>query len=528
MNSSNDKKRKAILTVLGIFIISLVVIGISYAWWIFTRHQEGENVVNLACLNVTFTGRNDITLDEAYPLEDNELEYFLANQVPYHFIITNNCNELTNVTVNLESLNVTQNTQLEDSYIDTILYKEDYHKKLNKSPKLTGNTLNDENKVISDARHAYGLYSFTLKAQETQEFNLQIYLDKDTPMTDEIMNASWQGKITISNSLKEDKFQYAGTLRYIRFANEKNGMWNYQEQLTKIVIEDNLNVKTAPAGGNVYGPFDESSLKNNSVQSYVVCEANDTNCIGYLQGDGGVKTGTDSSSIFYGFENVITIDGLENLDTSMAQKLDFLFSGMESLQTIDLSKLDTSNVTSMSQLLYNCKSITKLNLNGFDTSNVIDMSGIFSGMSSLQSLDLRPLDTSNVTNMGTMFYKMTNLQSIDLSSLDTSHVTDMRWMFQECEKLTEIDLSNFDTSSVIIMTNMFKAMSNLKELDLSNFDTSSVNDFNFMFLNLKSLQKLTFGPKFIHKSGASTNGMYIGCLSQDRPSDSSWQGVSFD
>ena len=48
-----------------------------------------------------------------------------------------------------------------------------------------------------------------------------------------------------------------------------------------------------------------------------------------------------------------------------------------------------------------------------------------------------------------------------------------------------------------------------------------------MFNYASGLKTITVGSKFIHKSGASTVGMFNGCPSTDRPTDSSWQGVSF-
>ena len=74
---------------------------------------------------------------------------------------------------------------------------------------------------------------------------------------------------------------------------------------------------------------------------------------------------------------------------------------------------------------------------------------------------------------------------------------------------------------------MFFNCSNLQELDLSDWDTSSVSDMAEIFGNTSNLQSITFGSNFVHKQGAITTGMFNGCLSQNRPSDESWQDVSF-
>ena len=202
-----DRKDKELILifvmVLGICLISL---GITYAYWILTRQQTGENVVNTACLKINFTGENDITLDKAYPMKPEELENFLSKATPYHFTIENTCDDLANATINLESLNAGAEKQLQDEYIDAILYETDYHNNLNSEKKLNESMYNDENKVISNSLHAYQLYNFVLQKGETKSFNLLLYMDPNTPMETANMNASWKGKITLSAGYKEEKF----------------------------------------------------------------------------------------------------------------------------------------------------------------------------------------------------------------------------------------------------------------------------------------------------------------------------------
>ncbi|EOS7756772.1 BspA family leucine-rich repeat surface protein [Enterococcus hirae] len=68
-----------------------------------------------------------------------------------------------------------------------------------------------------------------------------------------------------------------------------------------------------------------------------------------------------------------------------------------------LSQLDTSKVKNMSWMFCGLSSVTSLDVSGFDTSNVKDMSNMFRNMSSVTSLDVSSFDTSKVTDMGNMF-----------------------------------------------------------------------------------------------------------------------------
>ncbi|EOA3385488.1 immunoglobulin-like domain-containing protein [Enterococcus hirae] len=145
-------------------------------------------------------------------------------------------------------------------------------------------------------------------------------------------------------------------------------------------------------------------------------------------------------------------------------------------------------------------------LSQLDTSNVTDMSYMFFGMSSVTSLDVSSFDTSNVTTMSYMFYGMSSVTGLDVSSFDTSNVTTMSYMFYGMSSVTGLDVSNFDTSNVTTMGYMFKGMGSVTSLDLSNFDTSNVTDMTDMFFGT-SLKKLILGDtfKFVAGKGALTS-----------------------
>ncbi len=460
-------------------------------------------------------------------MNEEQLESFLSSATPYHFTIHNECNDLASASINLESLTVSGKA-LEDEYIDAILYKDDYNTNLNTNKKLTGNTPNDENKVISDAKHAYSLYNFTLKANEERDFNLLLYMDPDTPMVDANMNASWKGKITLSTEYQEENT----TIRKISYSNysstDTNGMWGYKDKLTKIVIENKKSVKTAEDGGKVYGPFDESADGYGGVQSYVVCDNEETNCTGYLQGTNGIKGNEDSSYLFADFTNVTNIDGLENIDTSNVKNISYMFTNMASLQEIDLSTWNTSKLTNMSALFSGNINLKMLNLSNWDLSNVNNFFGWFFSIPNEGIIDMSnsifPENSSSLFSGGPGFKG----KNIILKNVDTSQVTNMYSMFAVASNLQELDLSSFDTSNVINMQFMFSNLSNIQELDLSSFDTSHVTNMNGMFNETTSLQSITFGPKFVHKSEATTTNMFKNCAAPERPTGDTWTDVSFD
>ena len=81
-----------------------------------------------------------------------------------------------------------------------------------------------------------------------------------------------------------------------------------------------------------------------------------------------------------------------------------MFSGFESLVSIDASHFNTSNVTNMAGMFSGCKQLTSLNLGSFNTGNVEDMSHMFNQCINLVTIYVSSLwGTANVTSSDDMF-----------------------------------------------------------------------------------------------------------------------------
>ena len=61
---------------------------------------------------------------------------------------------------------------------------------------------------------------------------------------------------------------------------------------------------------------------------------------------------------------------------------------------------------------------------------ITNASSMFSGCDSLKSINLSSFNTSKTTNMGNMFDGCSSLTNINLSSFNTSKVTDMQFFIQ--------------------------------------------------------------------------------------------------
>ena len=120
-------------------------------------------------------------------------------------------------------------------------------------------------------------------------------------------------------------------------------------------------------------------------------------------------------------------------------------------------------------------STVEASFKGSNTTNVTNISFMFYGIKSLISLDLSNFNTSNVTDMGNMFNGCSGLTSLNLSNFNTSNVTDMVGMFIYCNGLTSLDLSGWDTSKVTSTNGMFEGCKSLNTIRMKGCSEATVN-----------------------------------------------------
>ena len=199
---------------------------------------------------------------------------------------------------------------------------------------------------------------------------------------------------------------------------------------------------------------------------------------------------TTTEGWFYHLSALTTIEGIENLNTSVVTDMSVMFWGCSRLISLNLSNFNTSKVTNMRGMFHGCSRLLELNVSNFNTSKVTNMSEIFEGCSGLKELNISNFNTSKVTNMKNMFSRCSGLKELNVSNFNTSKVTDMSGMFSDCSGLTELNVSNFNTSAVRPMYAMFSGCSGLKELNVSNFNTSAVGDMRYMFSDCSGLKTI--------------------------------------
>ena len=154
---------------------------------------------------------------------------------------------------------------------------------------------------------------------------------------------------------------------------EITGTWG----TSPYTFDENTGVLTIGAGelsGYKESPWNSKKVDAKSIKKIVL--------------SGKVVAPEDSRRLFsYSYlTNVTEIEGLSQLDTSNVTNMEYMFHGMRSVTSLDVSGFDTSNVTNMDAMFYSMSNVTSLDVSGFDTSKVTEMAFMFDSMSRLTSL----------------------------------------------------------------------------------------------------------------------------------------------
>ena len=104
-----------------------------------------------------------------------------------------------------------------------------------------------------------------------------------------------------------------------------------------------------------------------------------------------------------------------------------------------------------------CKNLVTIEgIGNLNTSETVDMGSMFSGCSSLVSLDVTGFDTSAVQDFGSMFAGCTSLEALDVSGFRTTRSNTFAKMFYNCSKLAgTLDVTRFSCARLKSMADMF-------------------------------------------------------------------------
>jgi len=226
----NNKKKVLILSVIGVLLIG---IAISFAYWQVTLQQESTNVVTSECFQINFTDGNGISINDAYPMSEEEG----LKLTPYHFTITNICNSRASYQINLETL-APSGKKLPEKYLKANLMEDD-------TSMVTTKLFNEieVEPTIEGAVKAYRLLSGILNPEEEKSFSLRIWMHEEVTTSDvDSMEATYEGKVSIITSYyKQPTIALGG--KEIPVVSSGNGLYEVSHKDAEITYTEDTELQ---------------------------------------------------------------------------------------------------------------------------------------------------------------------------------------------------------------------------------------------------------------------------------------------
>ena len=178
-----NKKKKVLLVC--IFLVGiLLVVGLSYAYWLLYLSQTSSNKISTSCFSLSLTNeKNNISLEYAYPILDEEGKKL----TPYSFTITNTCDLFADYTINLEIL---KDSTMPIKYINALMNNESIVKL---------SELEDTKTTIEGAISSKILAKGSLGSGDSMDYNLRLWMAEDVSIDDkDSMNTIFLSQVTLS------------------------------------------------------------------------------------------------------------------------------------------------------------------------------------------------------------------------------------------------------------------------------------------------------------------------------------------
>ena len=190
---------------------------------------------------------------------------------------------------------------------------------------------------------------------------------------------------------------------------------------------------------------------------------------------------TDASATpFHELDHVTHIEGMNTLDISEMTTLKYMFSGMLSLEAIDVTGLNTSNVVNMQGVFSaNPKLKTITGLASWDMRKVVTINSMLRELPALtqtssEALGIEDWQLTSLRDLNSLFYR-TRLTSLDLSNWApySSQFYNLHYTFTETN-LSTLNISGWtiqnhlgNNAAIINRYSYLFNHTNLEELDLS-------------------------------------------------------------
>ena len=546
------KTKKQMFTMIGSFILTIILGTVTYAFFNYTRTGTA-NTIKTGRIAFNTTQNGTLNLTNVFPVASNSVgndytqdtvtinitgDTTYANGIEYLVTAEDVHVETTTgkkVPLTLK-VAVTSNLGTEDTTNDQIEYFTDrggntsYYKMLSES-------------VLYDGQYLLVGYIAPGSNGINGTINIKAYLDdarvaiSDTYPEGEVSHTEGEepNQETIIDGYNGTTDTWVNN-RVVLTTNEWNSLHEAGNELSfKVRVEANEGIWIDPATNpNSVGSI-PSALKENITEIYFIKETpirmqrryeaatvkadmtdttlNEGKVLGWQEGNklyiastGETYLPQISAGYFAGLSNITKIK-FENINTSRVTSMLGMFHGMSNLVDLDLSNFNTINVTNMSSMFYNNTNLTNIDLSSFNTASVLNLSSMFNGCSNLASIDLTNFNTSNVTDMRGMFDNCSSLTSIDLSNKGSSSLTNISAMFAGTTSLKQINMSGFNFGTSITGYADFSS-AYVETLNLSGANFGAITSFSRTFSNMQYLKVIDLSNVILNNNISNTSLMF--------------------
>ena len=176
-------KKKNNVLLIGLILILVLAIGLSYGYYLLSKVQENNNVVGSKCFNLELASEeNNINLNNMYPISDEEGK----SLTPYTFTLKNTCDMTASYTLSIEML---EGTTLNSKYVDVMVN--------NGEIKLL-TSYDEANTVLTGSTESRILDKGLLASNTSKDYNIRFWMDKDVTLANDSQNKIFKSKLIVN------------------------------------------------------------------------------------------------------------------------------------------------------------------------------------------------------------------------------------------------------------------------------------------------------------------------------------------
>lgn len=173
-----ENKKTLLFSILGVILLLVVVIGVSYAMYTFSANGTKENVISTGTVSITYSETSTITLNNAYPSTDATGSAVTGHDLV--FTVNAAITGSTTISYEVGLANMSQNGNLTENYVKFNLKKgENYLIGTSTTGVTIGSVKTNAGTLITQYRLDGGTLStaddsatYTLRAWISEDYNL--------------------------------------------------------------------------------------------------------------------------------------------------------------------------------------------------------------------------------------------------------------------------------------------------------------------------------------------------------------------